>query len=204
MATWTRFYINDSLDRVNLKLVEITKFQETNQGKFTDNFHKYYLLDEKFNPNYLVYGEQNNGWITVIHNSFSHLNEWAEKISKDLNCTLVVTIAQSTVDYYYFCHYNSGIKIREILRCYGDDITPINYGEPYPIEDIEPSYKIDSEEEANYFDFDNIEVNCKYLGFEIQSENFEEVNWTILKGKFKQESIDDFINKLNKPWWKFW
>lgn len=211
MGTWTRIYIKNNFDDVDLKLKEITEIREVSHGKFPEDFHNSYLMDEKAYPNYLVYGEQCTGWITVIHNSLSNLNDWTERISKELNCTLVVTIGQTTVDYYYYCHYNLGIKIREVLVCYGDIITPINFGEPYPFEDNQPGKKVNYTGEDEYiFDFDTMEKYCQYLGFEPQSENWEEVNWTILKekGKHKQASIKDSQKKLaveNKnPWWKFW
>lgn len=209
MGTWTRFYINTSdIEKAKEILMDISNIKNSVEGNFPDDFNDSFLLNEKSKPNYLVFGEVQNNWITVLYNCANKLNDWGEKISKDLNCKLIVTIGQNTVDYFYFSQFNNGIKEREIEVCYGDDIEPINFGIPYEFEENEPGMRHEDDEEVSYlFDFDSIEKYSQHFGLETQ-KNWENVNWTILKDNQNQETATDLIrnhNPKNKRfWWKFW
>ncbi|NOQ73542.1 MAG: hypothetical protein GQ574_16165 [Crocinitomix sp.] len=209
MGTWTRFYINISdTEKVNEILMDISNIKSSVKGNVPDDFNDSFILNEKSKPNYLVFGEVQKNWITVLYNSANKLNDWSEKISKDLNCNVIVTIGQNTVDYYYFSQYHSGIKEREIEVCYGDDIEPINFGTPYEFEENEPGERQDYDGEISYlFDFDSIEKYAQHFGLEPQND-WGNVIWTILKGEQNQESMADLIQNYipqnKKPWWKFW
>ena len=156
----------------------------------------------------MVFGAVQKNWITVLYNSANKLNDWSEKISKSLNCKVIVTIGQNTVDYYYFSQYNNGKKEREIEVCYGDEIEPINYGTPYDFEEDEPGERHEFDGEISYmFDFDSIEKYSQHFGIESE-HNWDNVKWTILKGVQNQETVGEFVKKYiaqnKKPWWKFW
>jgi hypothetical protein len=209
MATWTRFYINASeIQKVEEFLMDISRIKKSTKGNIPDDLHDSFILDDHSKPNYLVFGQVQKEWITVLYNSANKLTDWAEKISKNLNCTVIVTIAQNTVDYYYFAQYKNGTKAREIEVCYGDNIDPINYGTPYKFEADEPGEREEYEGEVSYlFDFDSLEKYAQHFGLELQ-HNWDNIQWTILKGEQKQETLKNLIqvhsSQNKKPWWKIW
>ncbi|MGV6861341.1 MAG: hypothetical protein ACWA41_06190 [Putridiphycobacter sp.] len=209
MATWTRFYINSSnSEKATDILEELIGINESSTGKITEDFYDSFLMDENANPNYILFSEIQKNWITVLYNSGSKIENWAQRISEELNCIVIVTIAQNTVDYYYYSQFKNGEKKREIEVCYGDDIEPINYGTPYDFEEDEPGEKKEYDDKISYlFDFDSLERYSQNFGLEIQTD-WDNVTWTILKGEQNQETTKDFIDQIvesrKKPWWKFW
>ncbi|QNR25103.1 hypothetical protein [Croceimicrobium hydrocarbonivorans] len=209
MATWTRFYINSSnSEKTTNILKELSGITESSNGNIPADFHDSFLMDEKANPNYILFSEIQKNWITVLYNSDSKIESWAQRISEELNCIVIVTIGQNTVDYYYFSQFLNGEKKREIEVCYGDDIEPINFGAPYDFEEEEPGEKQEYDDEISYlFDFDSLERYSQNFGLEIQSD-WDNITWTILKGVQSQKTTKDFIDQhlrgIKKPWWKFW
>ena len=209
MATWTRFYINSSdSEKATNVLKNLSGIAESSNGNIPEDFHDSFLMDKKANPNYIVFSETQKNWITVLYNSGNKIENWAKQISQELNCNVIVTIGQNTVDYYYFSQFHNGEKKREIEVCYGDDIEPINYGTPYDFEEEEPGKRQEYDDEISYlFDFDSLERYSHSFGLEIQSD-WDNNTWTILKGNQNQKTTKDFIdqhlNSNKKPWWKFW
>lgn len=209
MATWTRFYIHSSdVKSVTTILERLCEAESFLVKDFPENFHDSFLSDEHTNPNYLVFSEIQNGWITVLYNSFSKLRTWASEISDELKCIVIVSLVQTVSEYYYFSQYENGIKRREIEVCHEDGTETINYGEKYEFEGdkIGEPYEDDGEIEY-FFSFESLEKYCQYFGLNPQEE-WIEVHWTVLKGvqdkKTMNEFVKEFMEKNQKPWWKFW
>lgn len=208
MGTWTRFYINSSdIEKLTANLIELTKIDQISTGEIPEDYNDSFLLDETLNPNYLMFAMIQDNWITILYNSGSKIEDWAKILSKKLNCNLIVTIGQNTVDYYYFSQYNKGIKQREIEVCYGDEIDEINIGEPYDFEDIKPGEKHEDDGEITYlFDFDSLSKYSQHFGLEIESD-WGNIEWKILRAEQNQITTKEYVNNLlanKKPWWKFW
>lgn len=209
MATWTRFYINsDDLEKVTIELMRLLEVNNLIKGNFPDDFYDSFLLDDKSTPNYVVFTKTQAKWVTVLYNCANKLEDCSKEISKNLDCNVIVTIGQNTVDYYYFSQYYKGIKKREIEVCYGDDIEEINYGEPYDFEGVKPGEAIEEENEIDYvFDIDSLEKYSKYFGIDFQFQ-WSNNMWYILKGNENQKTAKEYAEELlmNKktPWWKFW
>ncbi|MEO6254455.1 MAG: hypothetical protein ABIO79_14175 [Ferruginibacter sp.] len=200
MSTWTTFYVqtNDS-EPVTQQLKELAGINHVEKGAFPgDDLYACYLVDENAMPDYLVIGKTQAGWVTVNHNSFNRLVDWGMVLSKKLNTKVILTMAQSVSDVYYFCLFDKGLKLREIEVCYSDDFTPINYGQKFDFEGEQPGSKQDYDGETEYyFGFEEIEQYCSHFGLTIQYEPGGS-NWTILKNARDQPA------RSAKPWWKFW
>lgn len=209
MSTWTTFYIKtEGKNSVVDQLKTLTGIAETKDGDYPADLYDNYLFDETAKPTYLAIGKTTPNWITVSHNSFNNLVEWGNVISKNLDTKVIVTIAQSVSDAYYFSLFDKGQKIREIEVCYSDDFKPKNFGQRFEFENEQPGKKEEYDGEIEYyFGFEEIEDYCKHFGLEIQTD-FDKVSWTILMSGIKQKTINDFVNtelsKTRKPWWKFW
>ena len=209
MGTWTAFYVNTTkTEEFTEKLKYLSLIEDLTTGGFPEDFHQQQLFDEEADPNYLVFGHTQEDWITVVHNSFSKLEDWAEYFSRELDGKVIVTLAQNTSDVYYFALYDKGQKRREIEVCYGDDFDEVNIGAPFEFESEQPGKRREIDGEVYYiFDFDSIEEYARHFGLEIQWDyhNFE---WKILKGAQTQETVSDFVSRMlekrNKAWWKFW
>lgn len=201
MGTWARFYINSSnIEKVTTNLIELTKIDKIRIGEIPEDYNDSFLLDDTLNPNYLVFSMDQDNWITIIYNSGSKIEDWAKTLSEKLNCNLIVTIGQNTVDYYYFSQYNKGVKQREIEVCYGDEIDEINFGEPYDFEDVKPGEKQEYDGEISYlFDFDSLSKYSQHFGLEIESD-WGNIKWKILK---EEQYVGNLLED-KKPWWKFW
>lgn len=201
MGTWARFYINSSnIEKVTTNLIELTKIDKIRIGEIPEDYNDSFLLDDTLNPNYLVFSMDQDNWITIIYNSGSKIEDWAKTLSEKLNCNLIVTIGQNTVDYYYFSQYNKGVKQREIEVSYGDEIDEINFGEPYDFEDVKPGEKQEYDGEISYlFDFDSLSKYSQHFGLEIESD-WGNIKWKILK---EEQYVDNLLED-KKPWWKFW
>ena len=183
----------------------------TYDADFPLDMGQYQLINTNIPPNYLCVGNTQPECITVVHNSFDKLEDWGILFSEKFQCKVIMVMAQSTSDAYYFALYDHSQKRREIETCYGADFAMINEGEPFDFEGPYPGekspYTINNEsEEASYlFDFDSIERYCSHFGLQLEYD-YSTVKWTILKGNVKRE-IDEYLKKLGlnkKPWWKFW
>ncbi|MFT5619087.1 MAG: hypothetical protein ACI85I_002326 [Arenicella sp.] len=163
MANWTRFYIHSSdvksLTTILERLCEAEPFVIED---FPENFHDSFLADNDTTPNYLVFAEIQNGWITVLYNSFCKLEKWASEISNELKCVVIISVVQTVSEYYYFSQYANGTKMREIEVCHEDGTETINYGEKYDFEadEIGESYEEDGEVEY-IFSFDSLGTEIK-------------------------------------------
>jgi hypothetical protein len=198
MATWTALYINHSdLDKVTLQIKDFAGIIDIEKGSYPADFYNSYLLKITI-PNYLAVGQTQNDWITVRFNSFSKLEDWGVSISKSFSCRVIVTMAQSVTNSYYFALYDKGHKLREI-EVGEDEQKNIDFGKNFDFEYDNEVY--------DSFDFEGIENYCKNFGLTIQSD-YDNIEWTILKGEQNQPKISDYIKSLSqqqrKPWWKFW
>lgn len=208
MATWTNIYINTDLDKeVVQKLQELTDDLEvTYNTDFPSDIGDYQMLDSDLAPNYLAIGKTQNDWTTIVHNSFDKMEDWGIYLSNHFHCKTIVTIAQSVSSFYYFALYDNGIKVREIETCYSEDFETVNFGDKFEFEGEEPGKKVNYDDEESFlFDFDSIEEYCQNFNLTIQT-NYNEVKWTILKGKNLKSEVAEFMQKYmaKKPWWKFW
>jgi len=190
MATWTAMYINNSnLKKTIEKFKGLTNLNNITKSKFPNDLHKRYLSDINAKPNYIIIGQLQNNWITIRHNSFNKLTDWNKFLSKHLECKVIVTIAQSVSDAYYFAQYENGILNREIEVCYSEDFKEINFGEKYNFENDRPGKSEEIDGKTEYiFDFESIEYYCKQFELKLQCE-YDKIEWSVLQ---------------NKQWWKFW
>lgn len=198
MATWTALYINHSdLDMVTLQIKDFAGIIDVEKGSYPTDFYNSYLLKITI-PNYLAVGQTQSDWITVRFNSFSKLEDWGISISNSFSCKAIVTMAQSVTNSYYFALYDKGIKLREI-EVGEDEQKNIDFGKHFDFEYNNEVY--------DSFDFEGIENYCEKFGLTIQTD-YDNIEWTILKGEQNQPKISDYINSLiqqqKKPWWKFW
>ena len=208
MATWTAFYINtNELQPVVEKLAILTDDLElVEDADFPADMGDYYLLNPDIAPNYIAIGQTSPGWITVVHNSGSKLEDWGILLSKSFACKLIVTMAQSVSSYHYFALYDKGEKLREIENCYSDDTEEINVGNRFSFESDQPGLKhVWDEEESYLFDFDAIEAYCRHFNLEIQT-GYSAVSWTLLRAQNLKKEISEYLQQylVKKPWWKFW
>ena len=208
MATWTSFYINtDHEHQVVQKLQELTDDLEvTYDSDFPREIGDYQMFDADLPPNYLAIGKTQDGWTTIVHNSFDKMEDWGIHLSKHFHCKVIVTLAQSVSSCYYFALYDMGIKAREIETADGDEFIIANSGDKFDFEGDEPGRRIQYDDvESYYFDFDAIEEYCQHFNLTIQTD-YNDVKWTVLKGKNLKSDVADFWKKhmTKKPWWKFW
>jgi hypothetical protein len=207
MATWTALYINHSdLDKVTLQIKDFTGITDIEKGIYPEDFYSSYLLQSTI-PNYLVVGQTQNDWITVRFNSFSKLEDWGVSISNSFSCKVIITMAQSVTDAYYFALYDKGHKLREI-EVGQDDSKNIDLGKHFDFEGEKIGKRKEYDNEVYYnFDFECIDDYCEKFGLTIQSD-YDNVEWTTLKGEQNQPKISDYVKSLSrqqkKPWWKFW
>lgn len=187
MSTWTNFYIKtDNKNIVVEQLKTLTGIAEAKDGDYPADLYDSYLLDETSKPTYLAIGKTDPNWITVSHNSFNNLAEWGHLISKNLDTKVIVTIAQSVSDAYYFSLFDRGQKIREIEVCYSANFKPKNFGQRFEFENEQPGKKEEYDGEIEYyFGFEEIEDYCKHFELEIQTD-FDKIPWTILMGGINQ------------------
>lgn len=186
MSTWTKFYIKTN-DKNNVveQLKILTGISEVIDGDYPANIYDNYLFDVDAKPTYLAIAETSLNWITISHNSFNNLSDWSNILSKTLNTIVIVTIAQSVSDVYYFSLNDRGQKIREIEVCFSDDSVYKNFGHPFDFEDEQPGKKEEYDGEIEYyFGFEEIEEYCKHFELEIQTD-FNKVAWTTLNNGVK-------------------
>lgn len=208
MATWTSIYIyTDRQQEVVQNLEELTDNLElTHDTDFPSDIGNYQLLNTDIAPNYLAVGQTQPDWTTIVHNSFSKMEDWGIYLSNHFQSKVIITVAQSVSSAYYFALYDSGTKVRVIETCYSEDFEMINFGDKFEFESEKPGKIINYDNEGSYlFDFESIEEYCQYFSLVIQT-NYNEVKWTVLKGRNLKSEISEFLQKnmVKKPWWKFW
>lgn len=204
MATWTAFYVRTQYEKAfTEKLKSLTGIKTTSVGRFPTDHNNSFLVQESL-PSYLVFTATQPGWITIVYNSAHKLRDWCIDISRHFDTQVIVTLAQSVSDYYYFAFYEKGEKIRELEFCNSTDFEPVNFGNKWSFEGEEPGEKQDYDGEISYvFDFDSIERYCDQFDLVIQT-NYHEHEWTILKGRSSAKTIAQAIKDMKRPWWKFW
>jgi hypothetical protein len=211
MGTWTSFFVKTTdkaklVEALRSALPRITEVVEDQPGSITNDIQP----STNSQPDRLVLAQTNPEWCVVFHNSFDKLDDLALGLSQDLDTSVIVTMAQSVSDYYYFALYSNGHNKREIEVCYSDDTEMVNTGERFHFENEEPGEKEEYDGEVSYlFGFDSLEQYCKQFGFNMY-EKPENFRWTLLqnpKYKFapKPTANTPKVTISNtKPWWKFW
>src|ERR1700754_2598170 len=156
MSTWISLFINTAeKDKVVEQLKSFTGIAVSDEGVFPDDHYESMLLDETL-PNYLIIGSVQPDWVRVVYNSSSKLTEWCISISRELQTRVIVTLAQSVSDYYYFAYYNNGVKLRELEYCYSADLEEVNFGQRLEFENEQPGKRSEFDGEVTYlFDFDS-------------------------------------------------
>lgn len=205
MGTWTSFYVKTTdkpklIEALRAALPLAIEVTENQPGTITNG------IQASINslPDRLVLAQTNPEWCRIVHNSFDKLEDLALGLSRDLDTTVIVTMAQSTSSWFYFALYDNGFKKREIEVCNSDDSDMVNVGERFPFENEEPGTKVEYNGESGYlFDFDSLEEYCKHFGFKMYEDpgNF---TWALLQHpKYKSVAVMSVTNE-KKPWWKFW
>ncbi len=206
MATFTAIHVrNTDLESLVQSVIRLAAIADRKLGPYPEDYASSFLSDASALPSYILMRESEDGWITIRHNSFQKMENWAKNWSKDLVCEVLVTTAQTTSDAYYFAYYEGGKQLRLIDTCYSDDCEMINRGKPFDFEGPEPGQKhIWDEEECYLFDLDSIEFYCQKLGLNLEFDPTQR-DWIILKGSSACPTIHQLVQQqVNRPWWKFW
>jgi hypothetical protein len=201
MSTWISFYVNtaDKKALVNSLRLE-SGATDIREGVASTSIDDVYPTNSS--PSVFLLGATQDAWITVFHNSFDKLEALATAISASLGARIIVTMAQSVSNYYYFALYERGRKLREIEACYSDDSELVNFGAPFPFEGAEPGKRVSFNGLESYlFDFNSIEEYGRHFGLELAPGN-SSVRWTMLQPASGRAAAQRTAS--GKPWWKFW
>lgn len=200
MSSWKSFHIKTKeLQKVVPILKSLTGIKLVTEGKFPKDYYNSFLLDEIY-PNYLIVGIVSANWVTVHYNSSHKLEGWCMAISGELQTEVILILAQNTSDYYYFAYYNDGQKLRELEYCYSTDFDEVNFGDRFSFENNDSG----TVKNENYvFDFDRIFEYCQHFGLTLEDEAAE-TTWSILEGKARGQTLENYARNFQKPWWKFW
>lgn len=204
MSTWISLFLKTpDKNKVVDRLKSLSGITASNEGEFPTDHFEHFLLDESL-PNYLVIGSPQPDWVRVVYNSSHKLTDWCISLSKELETQVILTLAQSVSDYYYFAYYNKGVKLRELEFCYSTDFDEVNFGEKFDFENEQPGTKSEFDGEESYlFDFENIEEYCGHFGIVVETED-SKATWTILKGPANGKTMKYLVKEDKKPWWKIW
>lgn len=208
MGTWTSFYLQTrNAEAVAAKLGALCPdLTISTPADFPADMGDYQLLSNEREPNYMAVCNTQGDWTTVVHNSFSKLETWGSQLSRELDCCVIMIMAQTVTDSYYFAMYEKGNLRREIETCYSTDFEEVNTGEIFHFEGPSPGIKVNLDGEESYiFDFEAMEEYCSHFDLRIY-EDYSAHRWTVLKGSNLRMEIKEFIQQhtAKKPWWKFW
>lgn len=206
MGTWAAIFIKtNKLDLVKQNLQELSGIKGCYKGKFpSTDFHKKLLYDDNAKPTYFVFAQTQPDWVMVRHNGFKNLEDWGIILSDQFQSEVIIVTTQSNAGFYHFSLYRNGDILREIEYCYGEDYEPINKGDRFEFEGVQPGKKVEFNGEVDFiFDFDSIEEYSRYFGLEVRPADNMIDEWEILKSDKEQVTLENFKNSP-KPWWKFW
>ena len=120
MSTITAVYIKaQDKEPIISALKKLTGLKSVTEEAFSANIRIHYILGENASPTWLAIRNTQPGWITIYHNTIGKLTGWGNELSKKLDTILIIMAAQTTSDYYYFCLFEKGKKIkgnRSMLR----------------------------------------------------------------------------------------
>jgi hypothetical protein len=203
MATFISLHIkSDNRAHVAKLIQELSDVNHMTYGSYPTELDENILLDENANPNFIAIGDVENGWISVQLNSFKKLHDWTQKISKELNTSVVQVIGQTASDAYYFLMYDKGTLRREIEIYYGELDNIIDKGEKFAFEKSS-LVPLNDDDYENLFNRDTLEQYCKELGFDLFNDVQPEFYY-ILKNKKLHKTLSEILASKKKPWWKFW
>ena len=192
MATFIQLHIK-SCDRLQVaqRLKALANIAEISEERYPTDFTDRILQNSKgdADPTFILIGTVKDGWIRIQLNSFKKMHTWAEKISREIQTTVVQIMGQTASDVYYFLMYEQGNLRREIEVYHGDAENAIDIGAKFA---FEKQFIIPTSEEdfVNLFDRDTLEAYCNELGFDPFTDAGPE-KYYILK-------------KQQKPWWRPW
>ena len=205
MATFISLHIkSDNRIHIAKILQELSDVNQMTIGAYPKELDENILLDDKANPTYIAIGNVQNGWTTVQINSFKKLHNWTEKISKELDTTVIQVMGQTASDVYYFLMYDKGNMRREIEIYHGDFDNIIDIGEKFPFE--KPSLVPANDEDYKHlFDRDTLELYCQEFGFDLFYDEPPD-NYYILKNQNSSKTLNRHVGfyEKTKPWWKIW
>jgi len=205
MATFISLLIkSDNRIHIAKILQELSGVNQMTHGAYPKGLDENILLDDKADPTYIAIGNVQNGWTMVQVNSFKKLHSWTEKISKELDTTVIQIMGQTASDAYYFLMCDKGNMRREIEIYHGDFNNIIDKGEKFSFE--KPSLiPANDEDYEDLFDRDTLEQYCKEFGFDLFFDEPQDYYY-ILKNQKLGKTINEYATsyKKTKPWWKFW
>lgn len=121
-------------------------------------------------PTMFAVSIQHEGWVTILHDSYDHLNELTKMLSNFFNTMVIHALGQSTVDNYYLSFYQKGILLR--LISYDDLKVEIEQkGSPFSFEKLPIGKNIGPETEPAYvFDYDVMHSFCLHFQIDLLNE----------------------------------
>jgi hypothetical protein len=164
------------------------------------------FLSDEIEPTIYCLKVLDHSFTELQFNSFGSNQALSEKISKEMNTSVVVIIYQSTAEFCYWAYYQNGEQKRVIA--YGDGNLLENDGKMLPFETEPLGHCIgeEGEEKVYIFDTEDMETYTKAVGINAFVYHDFDKGWKIIKC---HSSINSGISKLSidrkkKPWWKFW
>jgi hypothetical protein len=207
MGTWSAIFVQtNDFDGLTNKLQQLSGIHASHKGKYptADLFHNM-LMSDNANPTYMVMAQTQPDWVMIRHNGFKGLEDWGKDLSAQFATKVIISCAQSNVDFYHFSLYDGGETRRVIEYCYGEDYTPINTGGMFDFENEQPGQRVTFNGETEYtFDFDSIESYGKHFDLQVHPDYDSIEEWTIIKGSPGSQAIRGDFSAQTKPWWKFW
>ncbi|MCM3669402.1 hypothetical protein M3181_10385 [Mesobacillus maritimus] len=170
-------------DKVEKMLVHYLEQQTNNRSviiqlaeKTSINFFTHEI------PTMFAVSIQHEGWVTVLHDSFDHLNELTEMLSNFFNTMVIHALGQSTVDNYYLSVYQHGILLRVIS--YEDDNVEVEQkGRPFSFEKLPIGKNIGTDSVPSYvFDYNEMQSFCLHFQVDLLSDVTElNEQWMIIQ-----------------------
>ncbi|MFD1019659.1 hypothetical protein [Thalassobacillus hwangdonensis] len=115
---------------------------------------------EHESPKLFAVRKLQDGWTTVLHDSYEKLEEFNQKLSTYFDGLVVHTLGQSTVDTYYLSVHQRGELTRE-LYCGEDTLGVEERGNPLP---FESELLFDEVGDSIFIDYIYLEEFCEQLG----------------------------------------
>jgi hypothetical protein len=190
MATYTALHIQSgNLAEVQRRLVEWLKLEHNGgdvhveASNYPDEVYGETFINDEMNarsPTVLAVGLTQPDWVTVHYNCFHEMRRAATELSAGLSSTVIVVLAQSVSDAYYFGVYQSGYLLR--VLCFADGAWETREGTPLPFEKETSGQRVGGDE-APVSEFGREEVieYCAHFGLRLWEEADDTNEWIILR-----------------------
>jgi hypothetical protein len=133
-------------------------------------------------PTVFAVGFGEAGWGTVHYNSFFNCRHLVEKLSEELQCLVVLVIAQSVSSAYHISVCRNGEHLRTLEFADGEWVK--NYGKPLPFEKEPLGHNLGTSADPFYvFEEGDVTEYCKELGLNPWADVAEE--WTVLSAAYR-------------------